>query len=693
MNGSPIRFTGLFSGMDTQSMVQQLMRAESMRMDRLTRRRTTLAWRQEQLRESSSFLNAFRTDNTMMNPASNSTALSNSRIWNQMNTAVTNMGDGSTAGFNVSVGANATQGRLEVYVHQTASASTVTGTQIPATGNSSLDLSRRMGDFMSDVFGSRVQHNGRDVYTFRVGNVDIRGTFTDEDTFEEIVASGAPRIFKRAANGNFADGNVSLGQRSAAVAEFANSNNAHITINDIQFSVQANETISQFMNRVNADTRNNNTFRINYSIIGRNFEVTGLGAGATSSVTLGVPSDDATNGGGRGNMVLNNFGFAAANRSGSAQTAIIRVTDQNGVITEIEQNNNQFNIAPGVTINVGASTAGETFEINITRDVDAIIEAIDDFISNFNDMMRHLNSLTSTPRPRTNTRAFFEPLTDLQRSEMSDVEIERWEEQARTGLLHRDDGLRQVVDRIRSEIWNDVTLGFHRAPVMERQFNNTTQRWEEVQTGTRIEPFRMNLSQLGITSGGGTAAERNMGLLHRPVEDGQPDRLREMLESDPDAVRLFFTQMTTQSRNHGDSALPEDTPLHLITDSHEWARRTLRQDESLDRVFFPAMGMPAVTNAERNARIPMNGIISRIDDIILNATHSVYGTISTRAGADNSGQDAMSRQIQNYDMRIEVMQRWLLRRENHYFAMFARMETAMAEANAQMDSLWMFGNQ
>jgi hypothetical protein len=37
------------------------------------------------------------------------------------------------------------------------------------------------------------------------------------------------------------------------------------------------------------------------------------------------------------------------------------------------------------------------------------------------------------------------------------------------------------------------------------------------------------------------------------------------------------------------------------------------------------------------------------------------------------------------------MQQFLIRRENHFFSMFARMEQAMAQSHAQMDALFAMG--
>jgi len=86
------------------------------------------------------------------------------------------------------------------------------------------------------------------------------------------------------------------------------------------------------------------------------------------------------------------------------------------------------------------------------------------------------------------------------------------------------------------------------------------------------------------------------------------------------------------------------------------------------------------------------GLAFRLNFIIENAT-GLTGTLRDRVGIAN-GHDAttnrMSRQIQAYDSRLEQMQRWLQRRESHFFAMFARMEQAMAQSQAQMDSIFAF---
>ncbi len=57
--GDKIRFTGM-SGIDTQSMIEQLMKAESMRKNALFRNRTSLDWRQEAYRSTGNAIKNFQ---------------------------------------------------------------------------------------------------------------------------------------------------------------------------------------------------------------------------------------------------------------------------------------------------------------------------------------------------------------------------------------------------------------------------------------------------------------------------------------------------------------------------------------------------------------------------------------------------------------------------------------------------------
>jgi len=98
----------------------------------------------------------------------------------------------------------------------------------------------------------------------------------------------------------------------------------------------------------------------------------------------------------------------------------------------------------------------------------------------------------------------------------------------------------------------------------------------------------------------------------------------------------------------------------------------------------------------RNKRISESGIANRLNDILNDAVRTTaagYGSkgyLIERAGMQNDGsvnENVISKQIGKYDDRIQaLLERWY-RQEDSYYAMFARMETAMAKMQSQQSSL------
>jgi flagellar capping protein FliD len=316
----------------------------------------------------------------------------------------------------------------------------------------------------------------------------------------------------------------------------------------------------------------------------------------------------------------------------TARQAEIVVDDGTGILATRTSGTNTFTDVMGMritinnTINAATPAAQREFQINTRRDVSDAMDMIRNFVSEFNTVIRYLNNLHSTPRPRSGARTFYEPLTDEQRQAMSDREIEMWEERARVGLHHRDDTFRNLQQQLREWIQAPITLP----------------------NGSRI-----SLHELGITTGYGSGPERLIGMLQIDDSTNNPQgisRLQHMLETRPEDVQALFTQMP-----------PTGTAL-------------------------------AVTGRERAQQMPQVGLALRMNYIIENAI-GFDGTIRRQAGTEggiDANDNALTRRIRDYDRRIADMQSFLMRRETQFFAMFARMEGAMAQANAQMDSLWAF---
>lgn len=127
--------------------------------------------------------------------------------------------------------------------------------------------------------------------------------------------------------------------------------------------------------------------------------------------------------------------------------------------------NTTFVSAGGQTLSgVGINAKGEMLDANgnvlqmreaekvtVTRDTDKIVETVKGFIDEYNKLVKTISEYLNED---ANYRDYA-PLTDEQRKEMTEKQIELWEEKAKEGLLRRDSILTQFLQDMRS-IWYDT---------------------------------------------------------------------------------------------------------------------------------------------------------------------------------------------------------------------------------------------
>ena len=104
---------------------------------------------------------------------------------------------------------------------------------------------------------------------------------------------------------------------------------------------------------------------------------------------------------------------------------------------------NQFTVN-GITVNL-KEAGGQTVRVAVSHDVDAVVEKIKAFVETYNSTLESITGELYEQRYRD-----YPPLTDEQKKEMSDREIELWEEKARSGMLRGDQLLSSIYNNIRS---------------------------------------------------------------------------------------------------------------------------------------------------------------------------------------------------------------------------------------------------
>ncbi|WP_372813668.1 flagellar filament capping protein FliD [Paenibacillus sp.] len=92
--------------------------------------------------------------------------------------------------------------------------------------------------------------------------------------------------------------------------------------------------------------------------------------------------------------------------------------------------------------------------ISTSTNTDKILETVKGFIKDYNEMLKTLQDKVSEKRYRD-----FPPLTDEQKKDMKDKEIELWEEKAQSGTLKDDSILTKLISKMRSAIIARVDNG------------------------------------------------------------------------------------------------------------------------------------------------------------------------------------------------------------------------------------------
>lgn len=143
----------------------------------------------------------------------------------------------------------------------------------------------------------------------------------------------------------------------------------------------------------------------------------------------------------------------------TGKNAILTVngtTDEQGKLvgaTTIERNTNTFEL-DGITMELTATTAAGDPPINLTtsKDTDKIVEGLKGFVDDYNALIEELNT-------QINAEASFQkyaPLTDAQKKEMSEREIENWEKKAKEGLLRNDSNISKFLQEMRAVMYKTV---------------------------------------------------------------------------------------------------------------------------------------------------------------------------------------------------------------------------------------------
>lgn len=208
-----------------------------------------------------------------------------------------------------------------------------------------------------------------------------------------------------------------------------------------------------------------------------------------------------------------NFLDNAAAKKSAGADAVISLNGE-----EYTSNSNTFEIN-GLTLTVNAKTAeNETVTITTQDDTDGIYDMVKSFIKEYSELINQMDKLYNADSAKG-----YEPLTSDEKEAMSEDEIEEWEGKIKDALLRKDSTLGTLSSAIK----------------------------EVMMSGVDVNGKKMYLSDFGIeTLSYFTAADNEKNAYHIDGDEddentsGNPDKLKTAIANDPEMVMSFFTSLS-----------------------------------------------------------------------------------------------------------------------------------------------------
>lgn len=482
-----MRMTGLVSGMDTESMVKELVSASSEKVNKIKQKKQDVEWKKEIWSGlNTKIYNFYKTQLSAFKSVSN---YKTKKATASDETKVT-----------VKAGAGATNGTHSVSVEQTASSAYLTGDNIKTYGKSyttynDAGLSTKFAD-MVDAQGADLGLAGQKI-TISAGNdtipaLELELGGSGDNGVESISALNAKLkatsgyenlqaslkdgklVFTNSSEKTLDDGtkvgeiytieSAALGMSGEVGYEKGDADSNTMSA-DFTAKVKQDFTstdISTSTKLADLGIKVGTTFSVN----GKDFVVddkSTINDFTTALSKMGVSASfDASH----GRFYLNASKTGAANdfnitsSDSSALEALglgskaEKVDARDAIIyynnVKYTSDSNTLTVN-GLTITAKAKT-DSVVNVEVAADVDSAYNTIKNFIKSYNELIDEMNKYYNEKD------AGYDALTEDERSKLSDTQIEKWEEKAKQGLLRRDSTLQTLLSGMRTTLNQGVQV-------------------------------------------------------------------------------------------------------------------------------------------------------------------------------------------------------------------------------------------
>lgn len=464
------------SGLDTESLVKSMAANTKNRLNTKKQKLQTLQWKQEAYRSSISKISDFQ--KKFLDWGSDTSIKANS-VMNKYKAESTND--------KLAVSANSSATPATYYISASTAASAA---QVKSAGSISTD--RINLDFSKNVDGKK--YTVQMTYNGTTRDVTFKGS-TDADTAKANFLEAANNTFKDiktdAQGFEFKDGTSTLvfnnandGIRhtfsikynseavglsntvgstmgtttklgEAAFNTALNGDKFEFSINGEKFTFEKSSTVGDVINAINkADIG----VKASFSTMTQSFKLE-----STETGTAGKLNIEQTNGNLLNSLFNSSDDFTKKDAYGKNGTITISTDGENYTTYTSASNEYSFD---GTTFNIAKlgsfdSSVEGVDEITVTteKDTSSIKDTVIKFIDAYNQLLDDVYGEIQTSRPKKNG-SYYDPLTDEQEEEMKSDEIEKWNNEAKKGLLYQDNYLTTFVSSIRGAMSSAKVDGF-----------------------------------------------------------------------------------------------------------------------------------------------------------------------------------------------------------------------------------------
>lgn len=630
-----MRISGIMSGFDTDTMIKDLMKAESARVNKVKQNRQYVLWQQEGFREIINKLRTFQSN--YFDVLKSNQNMTSSSSFAKFSYSVKSGGVDSTK-VSVLAGADVKSKSVTIdSIDQLASKDKWTGNTADLRGIKTGDLDITA---LKTTLGTKdlemtisAGSNAKFISVTQaelavIGTAEELKTKLNEkitaafgsDYSNMVTVNGSKLEFDFAGTeikvlkyGSNAESMTGLFGADASQSSYAyqskslkdlfgltNAELANVVINGKTIALDETDTISKMLTKINGSEAN---VLMSYDSLRDRFTMESKSEGSANNISVTDGSNAET-------VLSKVFGNLANLVDGTG--AVVNITRNAGVNaklsingTSVVQSNNTFTL-DGMTYTV-KETSVAAINIGVTTDTTSIIDNIKNFVKEYNEIVDFVNGKLSEKRDYD-----FDPLTDEEKEALSEEEITKWESKAKAGNLRGSSELSSMLTELRKAI---------------------------------IEPIEgagLTMSQIGISSS--SYADRGKLAIDET-------KLKSALENNYEDVVTLFTKKSSVS--YSDSA-------------------------------------------NRAARDSENGISTRFDDILKDYTRTTRdsngnkGKLIMKVGIENDSSqfsNEFQKKITGYDDRISDLLDYLSDRESYYYTMFSKMESALSQMESQSASL------